>query len=129
VIRLLIKEYPLAVQQKENGDYYPLHLACRYSQSERVLLVLINLCLQAAKYSNYENKTPLCTANEYNQSSTIIKVLEELTAMSVYDLKNRIGIPTIVTLPGLDNLRQNDIFQWVLYNSPILIDGEYKQIM
>jgi hypothetical protein len=111
---------------------YPLHLACRYSQSERVLLVLIHLNLQAVKYEDYDNETPLSIAKRYQKSSTIIHVLEQLMALSDSDLQNNIGIPKIVTLhslDNLDNLLRHDTFQWVLDNSPILIDGQYIQLM
>jgi uncharacterized protein len=154
VFQLLIKEYPLAVQQKSGDGVYPLdmairneqcenlilklvnmfpqaamefctlHAACKHSKSERLLLVLINLSLHTVKYFNKMNRA-LAIAKRYNQSSTIIKVLEEVTTLSNSDLQNGIGIPKIVTLHALDNLRRHDTCQWLLNNSPILIDGKY----
>ena len=156
VIKLLVKEYPLAVQERNRNGSYPLHCAlinkncdnviltlvniqaameenflheaCEYSTSERVLLVLINLNLHVVKQWGYKLETPLCIAKRYEQSATIIKVLEQLMIMSQFDLENGIGIPKIVTLHALDNLRRFDTFRWVQYNSPIVIDGKYKQI-
>ena len=158
VIKLLVKEYPLAVQERNRNGSYPLHCAlinkncdnviltlvnlfpqaameeiflheaCKYSTSEMVLLVLINLNLHVVKQWGYKFETPLCIAKRYEQSTTIIKVLEELMTMSQFDLENGIGIPKIVTLHALDNLRRLDTFRWVQYNSPIVIDGKYEQI-
>jgi hypothetical protein len=77
------------------------------------------------KNKNFAGETPLYAARMGGQSSTIIKVLEILTTMTNYDLENRIGIPKIVTAHGLDNLRRYDTFEWVQYNSPILMNGKY----
>jgi ankyrin repeat protein len=129
VIMLLVKEYSLAVLGKDMLGNYPLHLACKHCNTDRVLLVLINLSLHAVKHKDHRKETPLCIAKQAGQSSTIIRILEVLEAMSNHDLENRIDIPKIVTLHALDNLQRQDTFQWLLYNSPTLIDGQYNQIM
>jgi hypothetical protein len=92
-----------------------------------VLLVLINLSLHTVKETIWKWETPLSIAVRTKQSVRIIKLLEELMTMSDSDLKNRIGIPKIVTFHELDNLRRCDTFDWVKYNSPCVIDGKYKQ--
>jgi hypothetical protein len=48
-------------------------------------------------------------------------------AKSIICLENCNGIPTIVTIHGLDNLCRQDAVHWVRDNYPLLTDGLYTQ--
>jgi hypothetical protein len=72
-------------------------------------------------------KIHLYIAKLKRQSASFIKVLQILTDTPEYDLQNRLGIPKIVTIHGLDKLRRQDTVQWVRENLPILIGGQYMQ--
>jgi hypothetical protein len=47
-------------------DEIPLHIACKYSKSERVLLVLINLSLHAVKDTNFSGTRHFPLLNAIN---------------------------------------------------------------
>jgi hypothetical protein len=68
-------------------------------------------------------------AKANRQSSTVLQVLEEILKKKEYDLQNHIGIPKIVTIHGVDNVRRIEILQLLLYNSPKQIDGNYRHYM
>jgi ankyrin repeat protein len=42
IIELLIKEYPLALQTKDDNGILPLHVVCRSNQLEEIIKLLIN---------------------------------------------------------------------------------------
>jgi ankyrin repeat protein len=105
----------------------PFRFACKYKLSERVVLIMINYILLQMKHHRISTKviSLLRIAKQNGQSSSIIQVLEELMTKSEYDLQNCFGIPKAITIHGLDNLRRNETFQWILYNSPMQIAGKY----
>jgi ankyrin repeat protein len=116
VIQLLIKEYPMAVQQTDHDGFYPLHLACLKNHSKNVILVLIDTYLLAVKAIDNSGSSPLDYVKNNGHSKTIINVLATLMEKSDDDLKNRIDIPMIVTINGLENRQRHDRFQWLLRN-------------
>jgi hypothetical protein len=81
----------------------------------------------AVKYKHNYGMTPLHYAKESGRSSKVINILEELMKKSDYDMKNRIDIPKIVAIHGLNNVRRIYTIQWLLMNSPVRINGAYVQ--
>jgi Ankyrin repeats (3 copies) len=95
----------------------PLHLAYIHNQSERVLWALIDSNPRAAKHMlTVYNVFTLC--RRVTLSANVVQTIQEITAKSDYDLQHRIGIPKIVAINGLNNVRRLNTIQWVLGNSP-----------
>jgi hypothetical protein len=154
VVLQLINDFPQAIREKNRHGHYPLNVACLNNLSENIVFKLLTEFPQAAKHNNAllfalhshrsekvifalldqnllslsqkEVRVALLVAKEHCKSSTVLQVLDELSAKSDYELQNHIGIPTIITINGLDNLRRCDTFEWLqLLLLPILIDGKY----
>jgi ankyrin repeat protein len=114
VVELLLNEYPTALQYKnsDSGEFV-LHHACRYCECEEILLILISSSLYAVKCENSDGETPLCIARKRRKSKKITLLLEELMERSDEELENRIGIPRIVVLHEMCNLRRLRTNEWV----------------
>jgi hypothetical protein len=119
VVLRLLNAFPQAASERHPTRGYLLHIACtgRSNQSEKVILALIDTNLLAIKAHNCFGETPLDYARYY-QSELIINVLRTLMEMSDDDLKNRINIPMIVLIDGLDNRRRQEMYQWLLNIEP-----------
>jgi ankyrin repeat protein len=129
VVSKLIHEFPQAASEREDPCHTTLEFACGKKYSDRVILALIDLNLMATYIGPYsridKERTLLAIAKKQGHSTTILKVLAELMDMSYENLKNRVGIPKIVTLHGLDYLRRQDIYQWALDYSPSMIGRKF----
>jgi ankyrin repeat protein len=83
VIQFLVKEYPLAVQQKLEDDYFPLHLACRFNQSESVIQLLVKEYPLAVQQKEIYDCYPLHLACRFNQLENIILTLIDTYLLAV----------------------------------------------
>jgi ankyrin repeat protein len=63
--------------------YYPLHYACSYNQSEKVVLALLDHFPDAATVSNQFGSYPLHLACYYNQSENVVLTLLNTCSMAV----------------------------------------------
>jgi ankyrin repeat protein len=127
VVLRLISIYPQAAcARRGRWGVYPLQIACRNKYSDKVLITLIKLNLAAVDLGDKQNGTPLEMYKTYGKSTKIIQVLTELMKMSYNDLHNRIGIPDYVN-KALDSFHRDEIYQWLLHNTPIAIDKKYVQ--
>lgn len=69
----LIKDCPNDIQQKTTNDQYPLHLACEFCRSEKIVLRLLNAFPQAATEKELVNGCyPLHLACEHGRSENIV---------------------------------------------------------
>jgi ankyrin repeat protein len=112
VVFKLMNLFPEAASKKTHCNSYPIDFAYYSNYSDRFMLALINLNLMAVKARG--NRRWYCDVEALNHSSTLAQVLETLKKKSDYEIQNRIDIPKLVTIHGLENLRRNDTFQWVL---------------
>jgi ankyrin repeat protein len=114
VVLQLLDVLPNAAAINNNYYFIALVAAILYGQSGNVVLALIDTNLLSIKdiyaFQSFYWDTRL------DQVETIMKVLETISAMSKYELENRINIPMPVMINGCSNRRRVDIYQWLSNN-------------
>mmetsp|Transcript_4095 Transcript_4095/g.4745 ORF Transcript_4095/g.4745 Transcript_4095/m.4745 type:complete len:299 (-) Transcript_4095:216-1112(-) len=65
ILRMLYACNPKSIQQPDGQGQYPIHKACQYGASLRVILFLLKSCRLAASAQDESGKTPLHLLSEY----------------------------------------------------------------
>jgi ankyrin repeat protein len=82
-IQQLVKEYPMAVKQKDVDGKYPLPIACQFYQPESVIQVLVKEYPLAVQERDSEGYYPLHLACLKKQSDLVIQLLVNEYPMAV----------------------------------------------
>jgi ankyrin repeat protein len=128
IILQLLYAFPQVAKYFSYNFGYPLHTAMRFKQSDRVVLILLNYNLLAVKsVQDYIDESPLDFAEANGYSEQIVNVIKTLMNKSDNELENCINIPKIVLLHTVDNVLRYDTIQWLLWNTPVKIKGQYVQ--
>jgi Ankyrin repeats (3 copies) len=116
VVIQLLKEYPQAAAIPNIYDHYPIQLACNCCNppNSGVILTLMDTNLLIVKKISDDL---LRDATYYPILKPLIAIIESIKNKSDYELENRIDIPMIVLVNGLDNILRLEKFQWLLMNT------------
>jgi hypothetical protein len=125
VLQLLYAFPQVARESSSLSRGYPLLNAFKSKQSDRIVLILLNYNLFAVTSVQDDGRSPLDVAKANGYSEQIIDVLETLMNKTYNELENCINIPKIVLSHTVDNLLRYDTIQWLLWNTPVKIKGQY----